>query len=146
MAPRILMATVKGMLYFVVFFALPVLVVSQISQFAPEIFARFLEILQVFVAILIFFVVASELTKGTIFQHAFNVGKAILLLVFFVLAFNGGIIDLTVRGIYIQADLTIYLLMLITVDLIGLTKSLLQAVNFMHEKAEAQLPAPQPVE
>jgi len=140
------MAIVKGVLYFVFFYALPVFVVTQVSQFAPDIFSRYLEVLQAFAAILIFFVVAAELTRGTIFQHALNVGKAIVLLVFFVLAFSGGIIDTTVRGIHIRADLTVYLLMLITIDLIGLAKSLLQAVDFMHEKAEQQLPTPRPVD
>lgn len=139
------MAVVKGILYFVFFYALPFFVVSLISQFAPEIFARYVETLQIFVALLIFFAVAAELTKGTMYHHAFNVGRAIVLLVFFVLAFNGGIIQMTVQGIRIRADLTVYLLMLITVDLMGLAKSLLQAVDFMHEKAEQQLPVPQPV-
>jgi hypothetical protein len=146
MTPRIAMAIVKAVLYFVLFYALPVFVVSQVSQFMPEIFTRYSEILQVFVAVLILFTVAAELTKGTIYQHAFNVGKAIVLLVFFVLAFSGGIIDVTVQGVHIRADLTVYLLMLITIDLLGLAKSVLQAIDFMHEKAEQQLPTPRPVE
>lgn len=144
MVPRIALATAKGVLYFVLFYALPVLVISQVSQFAPKIFADYVQVLQVFAAVVIFFVVASELTKGTIFQHALNVGKAIVLLVFFVLALNGGIIDLSVQGIHIRADLTVYLMMLITIDLVGLAKSLLQAISFMQEKAEEQLPVPQP--
>lgn len=139
------MAVVKGVLYFVLFYALPYFVISQFNWFAPEIFTHYLELLRVFVGILIFFVVAAELTKGTIFQYAFNVGKAIVLLVFLVLAFNGGIINLTVQGIRIQADLIVFLLMLITIDLLGLAKSLLEAIDFVHEGAEQQLPTPQPI-
>lgn len=139
------MAVAKGVLYFVLFYALPVLVISQVSQFAPEIFTDYVQVLKVFAGVLIFFVVAGELTRGTIFQHALNVGKAIVLLVFFVLAFNGGVIDLSVQGIRIGVDLTVFLMMFITIDLIALARSLLQAISFMQGKAEEQLPAPQPV-
>jgi len=145
MLPRIAMAVAKGVLYFVLFYALPVLVISQVSQFAPEIFTDYVQVLKVFAGVLIFFVVAGELTRGTIFQHALNVGKAIVLLVFFVLAFNGGVIDLSVQGIRIGVDLTVFLMMFITIDLIALARSLLQAISFMQGKAEEQLPAPQPV-
>jgi hypothetical protein len=57
-------------------------------------------------------------------------------------------LNLNVESVPINvfADLRIYLIMLITIDLIGLAKSILQAVNFLSERAEQQLPLPRPVE
>jgi len=150
MLPRIVKATIKAVFYFVFLYVLPRFLISQLAELAPEIFGLYGQYLNVFVAIVIFFVVASELTSGTIFQHAFNIGKAIILIMFFVLAFNGGIVsfDLNMEGppIGIWADLRIYLAMLIFIDLLGLAKTILQAVNLLSEKAEQQLPAVQPKE
>jgi len=149
MLPRVVKATIKGVLYFVLLYVFPMFLISQVSGFAPELFAGYGQLLNLFVAVVIFFVVASELTSGTIFQHAFNVGKAIILIVFFVLALNGGIVDFGLNEgtpINIWADLRIYLMMLITIDLLGLAKSILQAVNFLSEKTEHELPKPHHIE
>jgi len=144
MLPRIVKAVIKGLLYFVFLYVLPMFLISQVSSVAPELFAGYGNLLNLFAGIVIFFVVASELTSGTIFQHGFNIGKAIILIAFFVLAFNGGFVELEVRGIRIWTDLRILLVVLIALDLLGLAKSILQAVNFLSEKAEKQLPPPQP--
>ena len=40
----------------------------------------------------VFFVVASELTSGTMFIDVFNIGKAVVLIIFLVVALEGGIV------------------------------------------------------
>jgi len=148
MLPRIVKATIKALLYFILLYVLPMFFISQLSEFAPELFARYVQIFNLFVAVVLFSVVASELTSGTIFQHAFNIGKAIILMLFFVLALNGGImgLDFEMEGfsVHILADLRVYLAMLLAIDLLGLAKSVLQAVNFLSERTEKQLPTPKP--
>lgn len=149
--PRIAKAAVKGIIYFALFYVLPMFIFSQLSQFAPQFFARYEQTVTVFAAILIFFVLASELTSGTIYQHALNIGKALILIVFFVLALNGGIVklDIDIAGsqrVSLVANLTLFLLMLIAIDLLGLAKSVLQAVNFLSEKTDSQVPMPRPAE
>jgi hypothetical protein len=121
-------------------------IISSLSGLAPGVFTDYGQLLNVFVAIIIFFVVASELTSGTILQHAFNIGKALILMVFIVLALEGGIVSINFQGINIVADLRLYLFMLLTIDFLGLAKSVLQAVNFLSEKTESQLPTPSPKE
>jgi len=133
------MAVVKGLLWFVFLYVVPMFIVSSLSEFAPEIFSSYGNLLLVFVAIILFFVVASELTSGTIFQHAFNIGKALILMIFIVVALEGGIVALDFQGFHLVADLRIYLAMLLTIDLVGLAKSVLQAINFLSEKTESQL-------
>lgn len=119
-------------------------IISGLSELAPEIFSSYEQLLPVFVAIVLFFVVASELASGTIFQHAFNIGKALILMIFIVYALQGGIISIDIMNIHLLADLRIYLAMLLTIDLLGLAKSVLQAINFLSEKAESQLPTLSP--
>ena len=149
--PRIAKAAVKGIVYFVLFYVLLTFLVSQLSEFAPQLFAQYEQTVTIFAAILIFFVVASELTSGTIYQHALNIGKALILILFFVYALNGGILKLDIdiaeaQQVSLVVDLTVFLLMLITIDLLGLAKSVLQAVNFLSEKADKQVPMPRPAE
>ena len=144
MLPRIAKAVIKGILWFIFLYVVPMSIISSLSQLAPELFSRYEQLLPVFVAIVLFFVVASELTSGTIFQHAFNIGKALILMIFIVVALEGGIFALDFQGFHLVADLRIYLAMLLTIDLLGLAKSVLQAINFLSEKAESQLPTPSP--
>jgi len=146
MLPRIVKAVVKGLLWFVFLYVVPMFIISSLYEMAPEIFSSYGQLLQVFVAIILFFVVASELTSGTIFQHAFNIGKALVLMIFIVYALQGGIISLDIQSIRVLADLRIYLAMLLSIDFLGLAKSILQAINFLSEKAESQLPATSPKE
>jgi len=146
MLPRVVKAVIKGLLWFVFLYVVPMFIISSLSEFAPDIFSNYGQLLQVFVAIFLFFVVASELTAGTIFQHMFNVGKTLILMGFTIYALEGGIMKIDFQNIHIVADLTIYLVMLLTVDLLWLAKYVLQAISFLSEKAEGQLPTPSPKE
>lgn len=150
MLPRIAKAVIKGIFYFALLYALPMFFASQLSGFAPDLLAGYTQLLVLFAAIVIFFVVAAELTSGTIFQHGFNIGRAIFVLIFFVLTLNRAIVDMTLNlegtSIGIWADLRIFLIIFIAIDLLALAKSTLQAVDFLSAKAEQQLPTPQPME
>ena len=59
MLPRIAKAIVKGLLYFFLFYVLPLFLVSQVSGFAPQLFADYDQIIVLFAAIAIFFAVAA---------------------------------------------------------------------------------------
>jgi len=144
MLPRIAKAVIKSLLWFIFLYVVPMSIIARLSEFAPEIFSSYGQLLPVFVAIILFFVVASELTSGTIFQHAFNIGKALILMIFIVYALQGGIISIDIQNIRLVADLRVYLVMLLTIDLLGLAKSMLQAINFLSEKTESQLPTLSP--
>ncbi len=150
MLPRIAKAAVKAVFYLVFLYIIPTLIVSQLSSFAPSIFSTYENYLAIFAGVIIFFVVASELTAGTIYQHAFNIGRALVLLVFFVIALQGGIIsqNFVAQGytFHLAVDLRIYLAILISIDLLTLGRSVLQAIDFMSQRVEQQYPAPQPVE
>jgi hypothetical protein len=142
MVPRFFKAIIKGILYFVFLYVIPSFILSSLSRMEPEILSTYGQLLNLFISIMLFFVVASELTSGTIIQHAFNIGKALVLMIFIVVALEGGIVTLDFQGFHLIADLRIYVVMLLTIDMLGLAKSVLQAINFLSEKTESQLPTP----
>jgi len=150
MLPRIAKAVIKGVFYFALLYALPMFIATQLSEFASDLVAGYSQLFVVFAAIVVFFVVAAELTAGTIFQHGFNIGKAVFVLMFFVVTLNRAVVDMTLslegtsRGVW--ADLRIFFFMFIAIDLLALARSTLQAVDFMSQKAEQHLPTPKPTE
>lgn len=151
MLPRVAKATVKGLLYLLLLYVIPMFFLSQVAGFAPQLSQDFQQRVAIFAAIAIFFAVATELTSGTIYQHGLNIGRALILIIYFVIALDGGILkmDLDViddQRVSLMADLRTYLMILISIDLLGLAKSVLQMVNFLSERTEEQLPQPSPHE
>jgi len=144
MLPRVIKAIVKGVLWSIFLYVLLTFLISSLSEFAPSIFESYVPVINVFIFLMVFFVVVGELTSGTIFQHAFNIGRALISMIFIVYALSGGIVALDVESVHVVADLRIFLLILLAIDFIGLAKSVLQAINFLSEKAEKQLPALSP--
>ena len=136
MIPKVLKATVMGLLWFFLLYALPTLFLSELLE---EVLPGYTQLLSIFAIVIVFFVVVSELLAGTIFQYAFNIGKALVFMAFFIYALNGGFIAFDLEFVHIEADLRVYLAMLLTIDFLGLTKSLLQAIDFLGKKTERQL-------
>jgi hypothetical protein len=151
MLPRVAKATIKGLLYLFLFYIIPMFILSQVARFAPELFEDFQQRVAIFAGLAVFFVVATELTSGTIYQHGLNIGRALILIIYFVIALDGGIMKMNLdiiegQQVSIMADLRTYLMILISIDLLGLAKNVLQMVNFLSERTEKQLPQPLPRE
>ncbi len=134
--PKVLKATVMGLLWFFLLYIIPTLLLSELAE---EVLPGYTQLLSTFAIVIVFFVVVSELLAGTIFQHVFNIGKALVFMAFFIYALNGGFIALDLEFVHIEADLRVYLAMLLTIDFLGLAKSLLQTIDFLAKKTERQL-------
>ncbi|MEA2090689.1 MAG: hypothetical protein U9O89_08075 [Thermoproteota archaeon] len=129
--PHIWKAALKAAVILVLFFLF-----STLIEPLEDVFPGFKLLLGAFVAMYVFFVVASELSSGTIFHYMFNVGKALFLILYFIYALEGGVIAGSVEIVHFTVDLTLLLGVLILLQLLGLAKSLLQAVHFLAEQAE----------
>jgi len=138
---RALKATIKGILWFILLYLIPQLLFADVGE---EILLGYTEFLFAFAVVIVFFVVLSELVAGTIYQYALQAGKALAFMIFFIYALKGGFmvfnLPMDIGNARVEADLRVYLAMLLTVDLLGLTKSILQAVDFLARKTEQQLP------
>jgi hypothetical protein len=129
---KALKATIKGVLFYATYFVLWML----IAPFA-ELVPGLQLMVETFVAVYITLMVIGELTAGTIYQHFFNAAKALFVIAYFILSLNGGIMGITFENISLLIDLRLFLVVAMLLSLLGLAKSVLQAINFMNEKAES---------
>jgi hypothetical protein len=92
-----------------------------------------------FAAVMVFFVVAGTLLSGTIFGYALGVARAIVIIAYFFAISDSGIISVTLpvaeTPINLTVDISIILLMIISVSLLDVIRNILQALNFLTEKS-----------
>ena len=128
---KALKATVKGILFYGIYFVLWMFV-APIS----EMVLGFQQMIETFVMVYILLIIIGELTSGTIFQYFFNVAKALFVIGYLIFSLKGGIFGLTFQNVSLMVDLRLFLVIAMLLGLLGLAKSLLQAINYMNEKAE----------
>ena len=143
--PRVVKAALKGFIMFLLTYLVPALMMETM-MLAELPFgtlpADYMTLFYTFSAVVIFFAVVTELFTGTILQHVFNIGRALILIVYFIYSLNGGIITSTFQipgqqqVIHLFADLRAFLAMLIFVNLLGFAKGMFQAILFLSEKTE----------
>jgi len=128
---KALKATVKGILFYGIYFVLWMFLAS-ISEIVPG----FQQMVETFVMVYILLIIIGELTSGTIFQYFFNVAKALFVIGYLIFSLKGGIFGLTFQNVSLMVDLRLFLAIAMLLSLLGLAKSVLQAINYMNEKAE----------
>jgi len=128
---KALKATVKGILFYAIYFVLWMFL-APISDMVPG----FQQMIETFVIVYICLMIVGELASGTIFQYFFNVAKALFVIGYLIFSLNGGIFGLTFQNVSLMVDLRLFLAIAMLLSLLGLAKSVLQAINYMNEKAE----------
>lgn len=128
---RVSKAAVKAIIVYVVYVVL-VRLLAPISMIFPD----FQQIIAAFVVVYIVLMVAGDLASGTIFQHLLNAVKASFVIVYLMFTLNTGIFDYTVGNTSLIIDLRVFLVIVMFLGLLGLAKSMLQAINYLNEKSE----------
>jgi hypothetical protein len=128
---RILKATIKGLFFYIIYFGF-ITFSSPITEIVPN----FKQTIETFVFIYIFFIFIGELTSGTIYQHFFNVTRAFYVILYMIYSLGNGIIGFSFEGIHILVDLSLFLMFALLLSLLGLVKTIMQAINFMNKKTE----------
>ncbi len=128
---KALKATIKGVLFYGIYFVLSMFL-APVSEIIPG----FQQMIEVFVMVYIFLMIIGELTAGTIVHHFFNGTKALFVILYLIFALNGGIVGITVQNVNLIVDLRLFLVVAMLLGLLGFAKSVLQAINFLNEKAE----------
>lgn len=124
-------ATIKGSIFYGVYFVL--------SQYMAPIFTvvpSFQQTIESFVIAYTVLLIAGELTGGTVYQHFLNVAKALFVVGYLMLSMKSGVIELTLSSITIAVDFRLILTAAVLLSLLGVAKAVLQAVDYMSEKAE----------
>ena len=83
--------------------------------------------------------VASDLTSGTILQHFFSAARSYFVIAYLMFTLNSGFIELAYGNVSLIIDLRLFLMVAMLLELLGLAKSVIQAIDFMNEKAEAPI-------
>lgn len=132
--PKIVKAAVKATLVCVLYFIL--------LQFLQPIFTMIptlQQMIQTFVIIYVVLMIIGDLASGTLFQHVFNGAKALFAIVYLVFFLNAGIVEYTFGDVNLIVDLRLFLVIAMLLWLLGLAKSVLQAINYVSERAEPLL-------
>lgn len=129
--PRVLKATFGSIIVFLFIYLIPSLLIPE--DFLPP---EYRLSMNIFATIIIVFLVVIELTSGTIFQYAFSFLRGLVLIVLFIFTLSSGIITVTIEMFHINVDLSIFLAVLILIELLGMAKNVLGAVYFLSEEVE----------
>ncbi len=108
-----------------------------------------LALLKYFAIITVFYTVAIELTRDTVLEHFFAVGRGLTMLFFFIYASGGGIISFSLPlsslglggagQLAFTLDISKVLMVLIGIDILDIGRSVINAVNFLSERAEREV-------
>lgn len=128
---KALKATIKSVLFYGIYFVLSMFL-APISEIVPG----FQQTIEIFVVVYIFLMIVGELTSGTIFRHFFNAAKALFVILYLITSLRGGIVGMTFQNVNFVVDLRLFLVVGMLLGLLGFAKSLIQAINFLNEKAE----------
>lgn len=138
--PRVIKATLWGTMTFFVYYLPYQLFIMPMLMFpgAADLISGTL--FYAFIGIVVFFAVVIKLCSDTIFQHVFSIARALILMIYFIYAFRGGIIALAPSvgdvTFNIMLDLRVFLYMVLLINLLGLGKSLLHAIDFLARERE----------
>jgi hypothetical protein len=124
-------ATIKAVIVYVAYF----LVWSFLSPLS-EIIPGLQQMLETFIIVYIVLMILGDLTSGTIYQHFFSAAKTLFVIGYLIMSLNGGIFGVTFENISLMIDLRLFVIIAMILSLLGLAKSVIQAVNYMNNKAE----------
>lgn len=135
--PRIMKAALWGAFTFMVVYYLPM---SLFPSELPKSFIPFDYKAQLlnFALISVFFAVAGQLFSKTVIGCGFGIAKAIVIVAYFIAVSNGGLLSLSIPvsgfSVNFTLDISLILLMIIAVNVLGVAKNLLEAINILTEK------------
>jgi hypothetical protein len=129
---KALKATIKGVLLYGVYFVLSMFLAS-ISEMVPG----FQQIIETFIMIYIILTTFAELTSETIFQHFFDMAKALFVILYLVFSLKSGVMGITFQNVNLIIDLRSFLVAAMLLSLLGLAKSMFQAIDFLNAKTDA---------
>jgi hypothetical protein len=133
--PRVLKATVWGSVTFLVVYWLPMILYP--TDILPIDYAT--PLLQ-FATIAVFFAVAGQLFSGNIIGCGFGVAKAIVVIAYFFAVSDGGVFSVTLPiselTVNLAVDISVLLLMIVSVNLLNIAKNLLAAIALLTEKSD----------
>ena len=129
---RVVKATVKAILVYLLYFLLAPML-APLLGLIPGI----IESIEAFVAVYIVLMILSDLTERTVFQYFFSTARTLFFMAYLLLSMGDGAISTSYENFSLTVNLTLFYTIAVTLSLLGIASSILQAINFMSERAEA---------
>jgi len=128
---KVLKATVKGVMFFVVYY-----VCWQFLTSFATIIPGLQQAVQIFVGVYISLIIVGEITAGTIYQYFFGVANDLFVISYLIFSLNGGTFSMMYQNVGLQVDVHLFLIIAMMLSFVGLSKTILQAIGFVSKKAE----------
>jgi hypothetical protein len=128
---RVLKAAAKGVVFYSIYFV-SWFFLAPIAQIVPGL----QQTIETFVAVYITLTIIGELASGTIYQHFFNAAKLLFVIGYLILSLSGGVYSLTFQNVKLMVDLRFFLATATLLTILSFAKTVLQAVNYLNERAE----------
>ena len=129
---RVVKAALKAILVYLIYFLLAPLLAPLLG-----LIPGFMESLEVFVAVYIALMILGDLTSKTVFQYFFGTARALFFIAYLLLSMGDGVFSASYENFNLTINLTIFYSIMVLLGFLGLARIILQAVNFLHENAEA---------
>jgi hypothetical protein len=129
---RVVKATVKAILVYLLYFLVAPLLAPLLG-----LIPGFMESLEVFVAVYIVLMILGDLTSNTVFQYFFGTARALFFMSYLLLSMGDGVFSTSYENFSLTVNLTMFYTIMVLLSLLGVARTILQAINFMHKKAEA---------
>ena len=128
---KALKAAIKGVIFYALYFVLWMFVAPVASMVLG-----LKEAIETFVAVYITLMIIGEFASGTIFQYFFAAAKELFIIGYLLISLNGGLVGGSFQNINFVLDIRLFLLLAVLLSLLGFAKTVLQAINYVSEKAE----------
>lgn len=130
---RVLKASLKTILIYVIYILVTPML-APITEIVPDLMGS----IEAFVIIFVALMFLSDVTENTIFQYFFNTARQIYIIGYLLLSMGDGSISLSYESLSLTINLTIFYGIAVLLSLLGLARSILQAVEYMGKKAEKE--------
>jgi len=81
--------------------------------------------------------ILGDITEGTIFQYFFSTARSLFIIAYMLLSLGDGVFSVGYENFSLTVNLTMFYTVAVVLGLLGFAKSILQAIHFLNEKAEA---------
>ena len=130
---RVLKASLKTILIYVIYILVTPML-APITEIVPDLMGS----IEAFVIIFVALMFLSDLTEKTIFQYFFNAARQIYIIGYLLLSMGDGVMSLSYESLSLTINLTILYGIAVLLSLLGLARSILQAIEYMGKKAEKE--------
>ena len=128
---KVVRASVTAILMYVLY-----LLVASLLAPVFELVPWLAETIEAFIVVYIVLMILGDLTRGTIFQHFFNVARALFLIAYLLVSMGEGAFSMSYENFNLTINLTMFYAFAVVLSLLGLATTILKAISYLNERAE----------